>query len=114
MLRKAILAGAAACALALAGCSAAKLASDINTINAALASPAAAQAAANAKSWGLTIACDVAGAAAQAQTLNAAIKPLVSAKQAEIITRISNVEAIVYTVNATVCGALGGTVASAS
>jgi hypothetical protein len=117
-----ILAGALVCALnvAMAGCNstgstgassaAMSLAADINTINAALTSPAAQQAIANAKALGMTIACSVAGQAAQAQTLNTALKPYVSARQAALITDINNVQAIVYVVNASICSQLGGVI----
>ncbi len=119
-----IFAGALVCALnfALAGCNssgstgassaAVSLAADINTINAALTSPAAQQAIANAKALGMTIACSVAGQAAQAQTLNTALKPYVSARQAALIANLNNAQAIVYVINASICAQLGGTISN--
>ncbi len=122
MIRKAF-GGAFACALlvSVSGCNstgsgassvATQIATDIDTINAALTSPAAQQAVANAKALGMVIACDIAGQAAQAMTLNAAIKPLANAKQAALITRVSNAEAIVYTASSAICAQLGGSVAN--
>jgi hypothetical protein len=116
-----IFAGALVCALnfALAGCNstgstgassaAVKLAADINTINAALTSPSAQQAIANARALGMTISCSIAGHAAQAQTLNTALKPYVNSKQAALIANLNNVQAIVYVINASICSQLGGT-----
>ena len=106
------LAGALVCALSLAGCNATKVAGDINTINAALTSPAAQQAVANARALGMTAACLISGSAAKAQALNAALAPLLSAKQAAGLTRINNVEAIVGVVNSALCAQLGGSVAA--
>jgi hypothetical protein len=111
MIRKA-LAGAFACALSLAGCNATKVASDINTVNAALTSPAAQQAVANAKAIGMTAACVISGDAAKVQALNAALAPLVSAKQAKLMARVNNAVAIVGVVNSALCANLGGSVAA--
>jgi hypothetical protein len=113
MTRKAV-AGALALALltSAAGCNATKVAGDINTLNAALTSPAAQQAVANARALGMTAACLISGAAAKAQALNAALAPLVSARQAKLVTRLSNGAAIVGVVNAALCADLGGSVAA--
>ena len=93
-----------------AGSAATRIAADINTINGALTSPAAQQAVANIKALGMTAACLISGAAAKAQTLNAALAPLLSAKQAAGLTRINTNVAIVGVVESSLCTQLGGTV----
>lgn len=109
-----IIPGALSLALlaSVAGCNTTQTVANINAINAALTSPAAQQAVANVKALGMTAACLISGAAARAQTLNAALLPLLSAKQAAGLTRINNTVAIVGVVESSLCATLGGSVAA--
>ncbi|MCW2317960.1 hypothetical protein M2322_003525 [Rhodoblastus acidophilus] len=107
-MKPAILAGVAACALALSGCSADKVASDINTVNAALTSPKAQQAVANLKAGSAAFVCAISAGAANAAAIEAAInagraKPVISS-QAVATTQT------VYAVSRALCSQLGGVV----
>jgi hypothetical protein len=83
---------------ALTGC--AQVASDLNTLNAALASPNATQAATNLKNWTVAVTCAIANTAQLATEIEAAINAG---------TAVQTTTGKIYTVSATVCKALGGT-----
>ena len=111
---------AGALALALGGCWAAD---GINQVTAALTSPQAAQAAANAKALNLAVTCSLASIDAALVTVNDAAFGAVSATPAlakaigsKVATGaqvVNGVISVAYVVNATACKSLGGIPAAA-
>jgi len=91
-------ASALALAVSISGCQ--KVTSDLNSFNAALASPQATQAAANVRNWTVAVTCTIANGAQLAGQIEAAV----SAGKA-----VQTTTGKIYTVSAAVCKALGGT-----